>query len=69
MCVSFFFFFSSPSGLSGCLLADKDFQIARDCPEGREPVEEVEATWGEIEEGPWGGSGEALPADGSHVMQ
>jgi len=43
-------------------------QIARDCPEGREPVveEEEDNTWGEIQEDPWGSTG--LPADGSQGM-
>jgi hypothetical protein len=28
-------------------------QIARDCPEGREPVEEEDNTWGETQDNPW----------------
>jgi hypothetical protein len=36
------------------------FQIARDCPEGREPVEED--NWGEVQEDAWGNV--PLPADG-----
>jgi hypothetical protein len=40
-------------------------QIARDCPEGREVVEE-DNTWGEVQDDPWGGV--TLPADGNQGM-
>jgi hypothetical protein len=40
-------------------------QIARDCPEGREVVEE-DNTWGEMQDDPWGGV--TLPADGDQGM-
>jgi hypothetical protein len=39
-------------------------QIARDCPEGREPVEEEDNAWGEEaqeDNNPWGG-GSGFPA-------
>lgn len=41
-------------------------QIARDCPEGREPVEEEDNTWGEVED-PWSGDGVGtfVAADGN----
>jgi hypothetical protein len=42
-------------------------QIARDCPEGREPVEEEDNTWGEVQDDPWAG-GAAFPADGNQGM-
>lgn len=41
-------------------------QIARDCPEGREPVvEEEDNTWGEIQDqdDPWSGGGAFAAAD------
>jgi hypothetical protein len=41
-------------------------QIARDCPEGREVVEE-DNSWAEIQDDPWGGG--TLPADGNQAMQ
>jgi len=50
------------------ILVHAILQIARDCPEGREPVEEEDNAWGEVEEGPWASSGGALPADGSQGM-
>jgi len=40
--------------------------IARDCPEGREPVvEEEDNTWGEVQDqdDPWGGGGAFAAAD------
>jgi len=50
-----------------CYKCKADGHIARDCPEGREPVvEDEDNTWGEIPEDPWGGT--ELPADGSQGM-
>jgi len=39
--------------------------IARDCPEGREPVVEEDNTWGELESDPWSGDGTFVAADGN----
>jgi hypothetical protein len=70
MCVWLFFFHLPVFWL----LRERDvlrryLQIARDCPEGREPVEEEDNTWGEIQDNPWDG-GAAVPAeaDGNEGM-
>jgi hypothetical protein len=62
MCVLLFFHFPV-----FWLLIEALFQIARDCPEGREPVKEEDNTWGEIQDDPWAG-GAALPADENEGM-
>ena len=57
---------SIPTGFSS-VLSCAVLQIARDCPEGREPVveEEEDNAWGEIEgEDPWS-SGGTFAADGN----
>jgi len=40
-------------------------QIAKDCTEGREPVEE-DTAWGEVQDDPWGNV--SLPADGANAV-
>ena len=60
------FFHPYQLGSLGCLAA-LFLQIARDCPEGREPVveEEEDNAWGEIEgDDPWSGGG-TFAADGN----
>ena len=49
------------------LLIEVLLQIARDCPEGREPVKEEDNTWGDIQDDPWAG-GAALPTDENEGM-
>jgi hypothetical protein len=44
-----------------------NLQIARDCPEGREVVEE-DNTWGEITDDPWGGGSGTFSAEGNQAM-
>lgn len=56
-------FWSAAYRTSSCAL----LQIARDCPEGREPVEEEENAWGDVQEGPWVG-GVAPSADANEGL-
>jgi hypothetical protein len=40
-------------------------QIARYCPEGRDPVVEEDNTWGEVQDDPWSGGGAFDAVDGN----